>query len=248
MRPRVYCSRACRISPCHIFPYLYLSLWQPFCYSPLYMTINTIIHTLTLFAAVLASLTCVAQSRADDDNHVSDKAAYGLPGNAVDLGLSVLWSDQNVGATGPTDVGRFFGYGDLTGTVMTCSYNDYISQDIVGTDRDPAYVFWGSGWRMPTASEIEELVERCQWKWVVRNGTPGFIVKGRESSIFLPVTGQRSGRELAYQQTRGYYWSGEISETDHDYAGALFFHKGGHMLKNYRKFYGFVIRPVKEEF
>ncbi|MBQ2321806.1 MAG: hypothetical protein II375_04505 [Bacteroidales bacterium] len=205
----------------------------------------------SLYTYLVAAIVAVSPSSAmsgGDDNPLSQRAGYGMPGQAVDLGLSVLWSDHNVGATGPQDVGRFFGYGDITGTVTTCSYSDYVSQDVVGSDRDPAFVFWGGGWRMPTASEINELVERCEWKWVVKNGVPGYVVSGRNGSIFLPVTGQRSGKEWAYQQTRGYYWSGEISEANRDYAGALFFHKGGKMLKDYRKFYGFVIRPVKEEF
>lgn len=179
---------------------------------------------------------------------VSKTAGYGMPGRAVDLGLSVLWGDQNIGASGPDDVGRLFGYGDISGAVTTCSYADYVSQDIVGTDRDPAYVFWGGGWRMPTASEVNELVERCEWRWTVHNGVEGYVVKGRTGSIFLPTTGQRSGTEVAYAKTRGYYWSGEVSEADVDYACALFFYRGGHMLKEYRRFYGFAIRPVKEEF
>lgn len=212
------------------------------------MTTNAILHIISLLAVLFAPLACVAQTHDADGSHISERAGYGLPGNAVDLGLSVLWSDHNVGATGPTDQGRIFGYGDITGSVTSFVYADYVSQDVSGTDRDLAYVFWGSGWRMPTASEIKELVDRCEWRWVVRNGVPGFIVKGRNGAIFLPVTGQRSGEELAFQQTRGYYWSGEISEVDHDYASALFFHKGGKMLKEYRKFYGFAIRPVREEF
>lgn len=179
---------------------------------------------------------------------VSKTAGYGMPGRAVDLGLSVLWSDQNIGASGPDDAGRLFGYGDISGAVTTCSYADYVSQDVVGTDRDPAYVFWGGGWRMPTASEVNELVERCEWRWTVRDGVEGYVVKGRSGSIFLPTTGQRSGKEVSYAKTRGYYWSGEVSEADDDYASALFFYRGGHVLKEYRRFYGFAIRPVKEEF
>lgn len=212
------------------------------------MTTNTFKYILSLFAAIFVPFVCVAQEHDGEGYHISEKAGYGLPGNAVDLGLSVLWSDRNVGSTGPTDMGRIFGYGDITGSVTSFALDDYISQDVSGTDRDPAYVFWGSGWRMPTASEIDELVNRCEWRWAVRNGVPGFIVKGRNGAIFLPVTGQRSGDKLAFQQTRGYYWSGDISDSDHDYASALFFHKGGKMLKDYRKFYGFAIRPVREEF
>ena len=95
-----------------------------------------------LVAAIVAVSPTSAMSGGEDDP-LSQRAGYGMPGQAVDLGLSVLWSDHNVGATGPQDVGRFFGYGDITGTVTTCSYSDYVSQDVVGSDRDPAFVFWG---------------------------------------------------------------------------------------------------------
>ncbi len=171
------------------------------------------------------------------------------PGNAVDLGLSVMWADRNVGAMGPVEAGRVFGYGDITGEEISTKYDDYVSEDVGGTDRDAANHYWGLGWRLPSISEITELVERCQWTWTQRDGVDGYVVKGRGgNSIFLPVTGHRTDSTMCFVKTRGYYWSGEITSYNKNYAGALFFYKGNKFQKDYRKIYGFAIRPVRESF
>ena len=38
---------------------------------------------------------------------------------AVDLGLSVLWANCNMGASSPTDYGGYFAWGDPTGTLWS---------------------------------------------------------------------------------------------------------------------------------
>lgn len=216
-------------------------------------------HTAILILFFVAALTyatqhALASSNANDDTpapssqDIASLESFGKPGEAVDLGLSVSWCEYNIGASDPSDPGLFFGYGDLDGTETSTSYADYPSQDVVGTDRDPAYVYWGQGWRMPTKSEIQELCNRCDWKWTQQNGIEGYLVKGRGGSIFLPVTGQRSGSVVSFDKTRGYYWAGELTTKDRNYAAAIFFYKGNHMVKDYRKCYGFAIRPVKEDF
>ncbi len=172
---------------------------------------------------------------------------YGTPGEPIDLGLSVLWCNKNIGAESPSNAGLYFGFGDIDGTNTSTSYSNYISQDILGTDKDPAYVFWGAGWRMPSKREVEELCERCDWKWTKQNGVEGYKVIGRGgNSIFLPVTGFRSDSTFFYQKSRGYYWAGEVNEFNPNYGTAIFFYKGDHSVIDYRKIYGFTIRPVCE--
>lgn len=46
---------------------------------------------------------------------------------AVDLGLSVLWSNCNMGASSPRDYGGYFAWGDPTGSLWSgegIAYND----------------------------------------------------------------------------------------------------------------------------
>lgn len=208
--------------------------------------------SLTLSVAVVAkAVSASAEPRESVPSHSGpdDNYGYGLPGEAVDLGLSVKWSDRNVGAHSSQEVGRYFGFGDVEGSETSHYLKRYTSGDVTGTDRDPAYVFWGQGWRMPSADEVQELCDRCSWKWIRRGGVEGYLVTGRHgNSIFLPVTGLRTNERFQFTETRGYYWSGDIGESDSNYAHALFFHKGGKSLREYLKVFGFVIRPVNDDF
>ena len=198
------------------------------------------ILALTSTASFLAVGAASAQS---DENY-----GYGRTPTAVDLGLSVMWADHNVGADHPSEVGRLFGYGDVEGKETSNDMDKYVSGDISGTERDPAYVYWGGGWRMPTQSELEELQRRCKWKWVKNGKVAGFRVIGTNGrSIFLPVTGMKSNGNLQFADIRGYYWSGEMCGGGSSYVYALFFYNGNQLIKNYKKVYGFAIRPVKED-
>lgn len=199
-------------------------------------------------AAFLVVADADALRLAGDDGQSDENYGYGRTGTAVDLGLSVLWADHNVGADKPNEVGRMFGYGDVEGREESNDLSKYAKGDVSGTERDPAYVYWGGGWRMPTESELEELCDRCRWQWVKNGGVEGFRVTGNGGrSIFLPVTGMKSNGNLQFEKIRGYYWSGEVCNGNSDYAPMLFFYKGGKLIKDYKKAYGFAIRPVKED-
>ena len=114
---------------------------------------------------------------------------------AVDLGLSVLWSTINLGASNPWDSGDFYGWGcpepyastdDVEYTAYfkklgktgssysesTCGTNndplkDYVTNktSISGTKWDAAHTKLGGKWRLPTKEEIEDLVDKCDWEW-----------------------------------------------------------------------------------
>ena len=196
---------------------------------------------------VVLLLCLFSQGAGAEGSEVGSSVSQSSIGEAVDLGLSVMWADRNVGAASEVEYGNYYGYGDVTGEVVSTSYEDYLSQDVSGTDRDPAALIWGPGWRMPRTSEIAELVERCTWRWTKRNGVWGYVVTGRDgNSIFLPATGHRTSSKFFYVGTRGYYWGGEVNDLNPNYAGALVFFPNDHFSKDYRKIYGFAIRPVHE--
>ena len=209
-----------------------------------------------IFLTLVASLFCGVCIPAGPESVFSDEPVGSLSsqrpnatiGHQVDLGLSVSWSDINFGAQSESDFGSYFGYSDLTGNQTSTSYDNYLSEDIAGTDYDPAFVFWGGGWRMPRESEIHELLELCDWHWTTRNGVDGYLVVGREgrSSIFLPAAGHRSGDRMFFEGTRGYYWSGEVNQFNPNYVSVLFFYKGDRRLMDCRKIYGYVLRPVHD--
>jgi len=127
-------------------------------------------------------------------------------GEAVDLGLSVYWADRNVGANSIDDIGGKYMWGE----VKTKEYSsDYkwnididsgfhrcmdIGLDISGTPYDVAHVKWGDGWRMPTVSEMDELIQKCTWQWISQVGGldassfEGVLITGPNgNSIYFPA-------------------------------------------------------------
>lgn len=118
---------------------------------------------------------------------VSNKVA-----DAVDLGLSVCWASCNVGASSPEDMGGHYAWGE-TETKVKYKNDNYslfertFSSSIEGTTYDVAHVKWGDRWRMPTESEVEELMDKCTWVKEVKNGQGGYTITGPNGkSIFLP--------------------------------------------------------------
>ena len=134
---------------------------------------------------------------------------------AVDLGLSVRWASCNVGASQPHVFGKRFTFGDVTGNKYTGKSGDYVSGNIIGTSYDMAQYYMGSGWRMPTDKECEELVTKCKSYDRVKNGIWGREIYGPNgNSIFLPYAG------IATNNTLIIYYSGS-SRTD-SYKGIYF--------------------------
>lgn len=134
--------------------------------------------------------------------NIKSSGYYGY--EAVDLGLSVKWASYNVGANYPYECGDLFAWGETSSktsyTNDNClTYGDSFS-DISGDEAfDAATANWGGGWRMPTISEIRELVSDCVWTWTCLNDVEGYIVEGSTgNSIFLPSTTESSG---------SFYWS-----------------------------------------
>ncbi len=166
----------------------------------------------------------------------------------VDLGLSVKWATCNVGANKPKDFGNYYAWGE-TRTKSTYSYESYAFPKIEITQlpagADAATVNWGSGWRMPTNAELEELQNRCDWEWK----GDGYKVTGPNgNSIFLPAAGYRMDDKLNGSNSVGYYWSSSACNTwprSVPYAAwYLFFGDGWTEMVNFVRDTGCSIRPV----
>lgn len=134
-------------------------------------------------------------------------------GTPVDLGLSVKWASCNLGATRPEGIGKFYAWGETSPKGSYSSFNcrtykKEIGDDIAGTQYDAARVNWGGKWRMPTASEIKELVTKCTFVQTQLNGAHGMKFTGPNgNSIFLPYSGYKSDSEIYNVYSYGYYWS-----------------------------------------
>ena len=185
----------------------------------------------------------------------------------VDLGLSVKWATQNVGADSPSDYGGYYAWGE---TRTKSSYDwsncfDCLDEEgqswgtykIGGKTRiapssghDTARENWGGSWRMPTIAEFEELCKKCKWKWTSQGGHTGYLVtsKTNGNSIFLPAAGLRNRAYTYSEGEDGYYWSSTLSSSNSDNARSLYFYSSGRLTDNFYDYrsYGRSVRPVTE--
>lgn len=193
-------------------------------------------------------------------------------GNAVDLGLYVLWADMNVGAENPTDYGNYYAWGEvepnsnntydlssykysIDGATDGDSKDSYVDlgNDIKGTEYDVAHVKWGDGWRMPTQVEVNQLINNCEWTW--DEDKSGYYVKGPSgNSIFLPANGYYNGSSVSNSSVGGSYWIGEAHRQSpyyYSHGRALKFTIKGSGNKwfssDYNRYLGFAVRPVKDK-
>ena len=176
----------------------------------------------------------------------------------IDLGLSVKWASWNVDASAPEGYGGYYAWGETKekNVYDNDSYIYYrdtggyggdawqnIGSNICGTSYDVAHVKWGSGWRMPTESEITELLKNCTRQETTVNGVNGQKFTGPNgNSIFLPAAGYRNGTDVYNRGSEGYYWSG-MSYSDY---GSYCLRIGGSIEGGNSKVHGYPIRPVKD--
>ena len=179
---------------------------------------------------------------------------------AVDLGLSVKWSQINVGAVSVEDWGEHYAWGETesksyfswssydlcNGTESTITkYNSHDGKTILEPSDDAATVIMGRNWRTPTLTEMEELVNRCKWTQETLNGVKGMRVTGPNgNSIFLPFGGQMSEDVLHHSDTTGYYYVSNLSSDGEKYAPALVCYGNKQEFVPHARFFGLSIRPV----
>jgi hypothetical protein len=176
---------------------------------------------------------------------------------AVDLGLSVLWADCNVGGNSESPIGGLYGWGDPSGEKTSQNVKDYLDvagglyvktpQNITGTQYDIATVKWGKDWRMPSKENWKELIEKCKWTKEKAFHVYGYRVEGPNgNSIFLPNTGLRFGESISNTDA-GYYWTSEMALNDRECACYYYFDEEKYndivSIRNY-VYSGSAVRPV----
>ena len=168
----------------------------------------------------------------------------------LDLPSGTLWATCNIGASNPEDYGNYYAWGEIrtkafynldnyhhakgnNGLTKYCSeseydadygYNGFIDDlTILQTCDDAATANWGTGWRMPTEKEWEELLQNTTSKWATQNGVRGklFTAKNGET-LFLPAAGRHED-ELVTVGSLGFYWSRALDIDIPNYAWCLCF-------------------------
>lgn len=118
----------------------------------------------------------------------------------IDLGLpsGTKWADRNIGASGPTDYGDSFYWGETPQSQSWYSGPD----SSLPASYDMATQLMGNDWHLPTEKQIDELIESLVY--VEDNGTY-VTLKYKEGTMDMP---------------KGVYWSNERYNKD-DYAYTL---------------------------
>lgn len=131
----------------------------------------------------------------------------------VDLGLSVVWATENLGAEEPTDSGKYYIWGDIHDishpqtkeNEKKINRKNSIPNNICGIKKwDPARYHMEGRWRMPRKSEIKELFYKCKWYIVTTNKQKYYKVVGPNGNhIIMPAT--ISQLALEKNQKYGHY-------------------------------------------
>ena len=192
------------------------------------------------------------------------------PSGGTDLGLSVYWSDRNLGASKPSDFGSFYAWGE---TSAKSSYTDsnykYMNSDFevskygdndgktrLAPSDDAAHVKLGGSWRMPTREEVQELIDNCDMQHIydydgsfdASNPTLGGIlvvskVPGYEgNSIYLPA-GPLYDNPTQFDPGL-FYWTSDLGSYEQHAIGFSATSNTIVLQSTLVRFLGCMIRPV----
>jgi hypothetical protein len=149
-------------------------------------------------------------------------------------------------------------FGTFDGTASpdygSTKYNITNGPTTLEPEDDAATVNWGSGWRMPTRTQMQELLDYTVSEWGTLNNVFGRFFykkdgngnKVTDTYIFLPAAGYRYDASLYSQGELGCYWPSSLGEDYSKSASAwnLYSYSGdAHMNCDYR-YIGHSVRPV----
>lgn len=220
---------------------------------------------LVAFAAILSvgMVSCDKDNNNDGDNTGDVKW--------VDLGLpsGLLWADCNLGANAPEEKGKYYAWGETapkedydwstyvygkadTALTKYCTIFEYGNNGF--TDNlttleamdDAATAALGSGSRIPTKADWEELIANTTFEWTTVNGVSGRkYTAANGNTLFLPAAGYQEGPWIGSIGSYGYYWSSSLDENVPFIAWSFLFANGTQTTYLKDRYYGFSVRPVR---
>ena len=179
----------------------------------------------------------------------------------IDLGLSVKWASFNVGATEPEGYGDYFAWGETSpkqvyywntykwSTGSSWEMTKYCTNDTYGRidgktelelADDAAYVNWGSGWRMPSEDQLQELIDNCTTSYATLNGVKGsvFYSKHNDAWLFFPAAGWHHRDDIYYLGYEGFYRSRTLAKYVSNSAQYMNTNKSTATISNINERYG----------
>jgi len=179
-----------------------------------------------------------------------------------DYGLYFAWGETKGYAKGESHTFSWSNYkwcnGDYDKLTKYCTSFEYWdtslgifpdNKTVLDAEDDAATANWGSGWRMPTRAQLEELYNSSYTttEWTTVNGVNGRKItsKSNGNSIFLPAAGYRYDAYLSGEGSYGYYWSRELYSSDSYDAYYLFFDSSGVNTHYGSRYFGQSVRAVR---
>ena len=143
-------------------------------------------------------------------------------------------------------------YNTLTKYCTNSSYGPVDNKTTLEPMDDAATQIMGGDWRMPTASEFQELYGNTTNEWFTNyNGTGvrgmKFTSKTNGKSIFFPASGFAAGTGVDHRGTYGKYWSSSLYQSRSSNGFHLRIYGGG-IEPQYddRRYFGFCVRGVRK--
>lgn len=227
----------------------------------------------------LSGLSCYGYNRLVSDvsgysGGSGDEQSSTCPDNnhphMIDLGLpsGTKWSCCNLGATAPEKYGAYYAWGE-TETKNVFTWNTYkygyyeypsfdyshltnIGSDIAGTSYDAAHVNWGRTWKMPTETQVIELLNYTSYSWTTWENVKGVEFKGNNGkTLFFPAAGGYGSDSGTYYGNGIYalYWTSTLQRSDYGSTTNAYSFVGSkdyiHLDEyGHGRYYGLSVRPV----
>ena len=189
----------------------------------------------------------------------------------VDLGLpsGLKWATMNIGAETETDYGDYFMWGSIEpNTPEECTWTnvpfnnglslfgrEYFSSikdtvypnGVLAKEYDAAAQIMGSGWRIPTQTEWQELLNNTTNEWATINGVSGrkFTSKINGNSIFIPAAGRCNDGSVNSVGSYGNVWSSSLNTSNPNGAWGLDFTSGNCHMNYLSRYFGRSVRGVR---
>ena len=175
-------------------------------------------------------------------------------------GIFFQWGDIS-GISGSL-VGKYSGKKYFWSTAPfnngSSSYDDIYFRKVINTvcpspnyilakEYDAATQIMGDEWRMPTASECQELIDNTTKEWTTINEVNGYKFTGSNgNSIFIPAAGYYYGGSVYDVSDSGNVWSSSLRTSYPQFAWSLDFYSGGCGMSNYYRCVGQSVRGVMD--
>ena len=187
----------------------------------------------------------------------------------LDLQSGTLWATQNVGASKPSEYGKYFQWGDTKGYTKDqvgkdkqFTWLDYkfsvngsnteVSKytkdgETLNLKDDAAHVNMGGDWYMPNPKQIRELIENTIGIWTSLDDVNGMkFISQKDSSkfIFIPAAGYAWDGSVQFSECFGYVWSSMRSTYYTGSQGLDFDSEGTSLYDSGGRYDGFSVRGV----